>query len=83
MTSNPTELAFIRGIDGTRRLEETLAGAKIPRAQARLLLVALSEAGMIQPHENTKRRKAAPAVAAPVAVPTARRRRPSAAASSR
>jgi DNA-binding response OmpR family regulator/tetratricopeptide (TPR) repeat protein len=65
MTSNPTELAFIRSIDGTRRLEETLAGAKIPRAQARLLLVALSEAGMIQPHENTKRRKAAPAVAAP------------------
>jgi DNA-binding response OmpR family regulator/tetratricopeptide (TPR) repeat protein len=65
MTSNPTELAFIRSIDGTRRLDETLAGAKIPRAQARLLLVALSEAGMIQPHENTKRRKAAPAVAAP------------------
>ena len=65
MTSNPTELAFIRGIDGTHRLEETLAGAKIPRAQARLLLVALSEAGMIQPHENTKRRKAAPAVVAP------------------
>jgi len=68
MTSVPTELAFIRSIDGTRRLEETLANAKIPRAQARLLLVALSEAGMIQPHENTKRRKAAPA-AAPV--PTA------------
>jgi DNA-binding response OmpR family regulator/tetratricopeptide (TPR) repeat protein len=68
MTSNPTELAFIRSIDGTRRLEETLAGAKIARAQARLLLVALSEAGMIQPHENTKRRKAAAPVAAPAPV---------------
>jgi len=72
MTSNPTELAFIRSIDGTRRLEEILARAEIPREQARLLLVALSEAGMIQPHETTSRRKAAAPVAAPApaAVPT-------------
>ncbi len=69
MTSNATELAFIRSIDGTRRLEEILARAQIPREQARLLLVALSEAGMIQPHETTSRRKAAAPAAAPVPAP--------------
>jgi DNA-binding response OmpR family regulator/tetratricopeptide (TPR) repeat protein len=76
MTANPTELAFIRSIDGTRRLEDILTRAEIPRAQARLLLVALSEAGMIQPQETTSRRKAAaaptataPAPAAPPAAP--------------
>jgi DNA-binding response OmpR family regulator/tetratricopeptide (TPR) repeat protein len=69
MTSSPTELSFIRSIDGTRRLEEILARAEIPRQQARLLLVALSEAGMIQPHETTSRRKASPSPAAPAAVP--------------
>ncbi|HEY5090704.1 MAG TPA: DUF4388 domain-containing protein [Polyangia bacterium] len=65
ITSNPTELAFIRSIDGTRRLEEILARAEIPREQARLLLVALLEAGVIQPHEATSRRKAAAPAAAP------------------
>jgi DNA-binding response OmpR family regulator/tetratricopeptide (TPR) repeat protein len=69
MTSSPTELSFIRSIDGTRRLEEILARAEIPRQQARLLLVALSEAGMIQPHETTSRRKAPPAAPA-AATPT-------------
>ncbi len=68
ITSNPTELAFIRSIDGTRRLEEILARAEIPREQARLLLVALSETGVIQPHEATSRRKA-PAAAPPPAAP--------------
>jgi DNA-binding response OmpR family regulator/tetratricopeptide (TPR) repeat protein len=65
ITSNPSELAFIRSIDGTRRLEEILARAEIPREQARFLLVALSEAGMIQPHEATSRRKAAAPPSAP------------------
>jgi DNA-binding response OmpR family regulator/tetratricopeptide (TPR) repeat protein len=68
MTSNPTELAFIRGIDGTRRLEEILERAEIPPAQARLLLVALSEAGMIEANEaTTSRRKVMAATGAPPA----------------
>jgi DNA-binding response OmpR family regulator/tetratricopeptide (TPR) repeat protein len=71
MTSNPTELAFIRSIDGTRRLEEILARAQIPREQARLLLVALSEAGMIQSHETTSRRKPPAPSAVPAPVPPA------------
>jgi DNA-binding response OmpR family regulator/tetratricopeptide (TPR) repeat protein len=59
MTSDPTELAFIAGggLDGTRQLEAIIAGATIPTAKARLLLVALSEAGMIQPVEGTSRRR--------------------------
>jgi CheY-like chemotaxis protein len=51
MTADPTELAFIRRIDGSTRLESILDGAEIPRDKARLLLVALSEAGMIGPAE--------------------------------
>ena len=44
-----------------------LERAEIPRDKARLLLVALSEAGMIQRHETTARKKGAPPVA-PVGV---------------
>jgi len=58
MTADPSELAFIRGIDGTRQLEEILSYARIPTPKARLLVVALSEAGMIQPQETTSRRRA-------------------------
>jgi DNA-binding response OmpR family regulator len=66
MTSDPVELAFIQSIDGGRQLEAILDHAEIPRDKARLLLVALSEAGMLQRHETTTRRKGA---AAPVAPP--------------
>ena len=59
MTADATEQAFIRGLDGARQLESILSNAKIPTAKARLLLVALSEAGMIQPREATSRRRAA------------------------
>ena len=45
MSGDPTELAFIRGLDGSRQLEAILADARIPAPKARLLLVALSEAG--------------------------------------
>jgi CheY-like chemotaxis protein len=48
MTDDTTELAFIRSVDGTERLESVLDRATIPRDKARLLLVALSEAGMIR-----------------------------------
>ena len=71
MTADPTEQAFIHDLDGSRQLEAILAHAKVPTPKARLLLVALSEAGMIQPREATSRRRvavlptAAPAPAAP------------------
>ena len=68
MTSDATEQAFIRDLDGARHLETILSSAKISPAKARLLLVALSEAGMIQPREATSRRRA---VAAPSAAAAA------------
>ncbi|HET6147775.1 MAG TPA: DUF4388 domain-containing protein [Polyangia bacterium] len=49
MSSDPTELSFIRRIAGSERLEDLLNGAEIPRDKATLLLVALSEAGVITP----------------------------------
>ncbi len=75
MTADPSELAFIRGIDGTRQLETILTEAKIPARKACSLLVALSEAGMIQPQEKTetgisrRRAPAAPNGAAPGSAP--------------
>jgi len=60
MTADPAELAFIRALDGTRLLEAILDEVRIPPAKARLLLVALAESGMIQPHETTSRTPAAP-----------------------
>ena len=59
MTADATEQAFIRGLDGARQMGTIVSNAKIPTAKARLLLVALSEAGMIQPREATSRRRAA------------------------
>ena len=51
MTSLPTEREFVRGIDGRTRLETVLDSARITRDKARLLLVALAEAGMIEPSD--------------------------------
>jgi DNA-binding response OmpR family regulator/tetratricopeptide (TPR) repeat protein len=62
MTSDPGEVALIRSIDGTKQLEAILEHAEISRDKARLLLVALSEAGMLQRHEK----KGAAPVAPPV-----------------
>ncbi len=59
MTSDPVELAFIQSIDGSKQLDVILERAEIPRDKARLLLVALSEAGMLQRHEATTKRKGA------------------------
>jgi DNA-binding response OmpR family regulator len=66
MTSEPVELAFIQSIDGTRQLEAILDHAEISRDKARLLLVALSEAGMLQRLETTTKKKGAAPVAPPV-----------------
>jgi tetratricopeptide (TPR) repeat protein len=69
MTSDATELGFIRGIDGSARLETILDSAPIARDKARLLLVALSEAGMITPADAPLRRKPTPPP--PTATPAA------------
>jgi CheY-like chemotaxis protein/DnaJ-domain-containing protein 1 len=61
MTSLPTEREFVRGIDGRTRLETVLDSARITRDKARLLLVALAEAGMIEPSEAPAPRPESPA----------------------
>ena len=60
VTSDPTEQEFVREIDGRTRLETVIESARIPRDKARLLLVALSQAGMIEPSEAPARRLATP-----------------------
>ena len=47
MTADANERRFIDGLDGTVKLEAALASSPIPIDRARLLLVAMSEAGMI------------------------------------
>jgi tetratricopeptide (TPR) repeat protein len=69
MTSDPVELAFIQSIDGSKQLEVILEKAEIAREKARLLLVALSEAGMLQRNENTTRKKGAPVAPSVSSVP--------------
>jgi curved DNA-binding protein CbpA len=59
ITGDPSELAFIRSIDGATRFETVLAAAAIPREKAQLLLVAMSEAGMIAPGDPPARRRVA------------------------
>ena len=70
MTADAAEQAFIRDLDGARQMGTILSRAKLPSRisfdKARLLLVALSEAGMIQPREATSRRRA-PATPEPAA----------------
>ncbi|HVU50413.1 MAG TPA: DUF4388 domain-containing protein [Polyangia bacterium] len=66
VTTDPAELAYINSIDGTESIAEILARAPIAQEEARLLLVALSEAGMITHAEGpSARRRGAPAPAAP------------------
>lgn len=54
ITADPAELAFIESLDGTSRLESLLASARIPLGRVRLLLVAMSEAGMIVPSRSAR-----------------------------
>lgn len=60
MTGDASDLAFIRSIDGKRPVRTLLDRAEIEPDKARLLLVALSEAGMIQATEVTSRSKLPP-----------------------
>lgn len=60
LTSDPTEQEFVRQIDGRTRLETVIESARIPRDKARLLLVALSQAGMVEPSDSPARRPATP-----------------------
>jgi DNA-binding response OmpR family regulator/tetratricopeptide (TPR) repeat protein len=75
VTSDPTEEEFVREIDGRTRLETVIESARIPRDKARLLLVALSQAGMIEPSDSPARRASTPtptgvdAPVGPAAVP--------------
>jgi DNA-binding response OmpR family regulator/curved DNA-binding protein CbpA len=65
ISTDPTELAFIRSLEGNHPVEAILKGAEIPPDKARLLLVALLESGMIERSETTSRRKSAPGPAPP------------------
>ena len=56
LTTDPDERAFALGIDGTRRLNPILDEASIPAREARLMLVAMAEAGMIEPARSSARR---------------------------
>jgi len=55
ITSDPNERRFIDGLDGTIKLEAALASSPISIDRARLLLVAMSEAGMIAPSHTAAR----------------------------
>jgi curved DNA-binding protein CbpA len=54
MTADANERRFIDGLDGTVKLEAALASSPIPIDRARLLLVAMSEAGMITPSQASR-----------------------------
>jgi len=56
ITSDPNEQRFIDSLDGSVKFEAALATSMIPTDRARLLLVAMAEAGMIVPaHEPATR----------------------------
>ena len=61
ITADANEQRFIAGLDGSLRFEAALASTLIPTDRARLLLVAMSEAGMISPAQVAAR----PSVEAP------------------
>jgi CheY-like chemotaxis protein/tetratricopeptide (TPR) repeat protein len=64
ISAEPAEVAYINSI-GTERIDDILGRAPISRDKARLLLVALSEAGMLAPaYGASARRRGAPAAAA-------------------
>ena len=60
MTADPTEQEFVRQIDGRTRLETVIESARISPDKARLLLVALSQAGMIEPSDTPVRQATTP-----------------------
>ena len=71
VTSDPAEQRFIHDIDGRTRLETVIDSARIPRDKARWLLVALSQAGMIEPADTPIRKHGTPTPAAAPVSPAA------------
>ncbi len=58
ITRDAAELRFIDSIDGTKRLESLLGSTSITTDRARLLLAAMSEAGMVEPARTAAKRVA-------------------------
>jgi curved DNA-binding protein CbpA/DNA-binding response OmpR family regulator len=56
ITNDPAERRFVEGLDGSRRLEAVMASAPIALAEARLMVVAMAEAGMIEPSRVASKR---------------------------
>jgi DNA-binding response OmpR family regulator len=56
LSADADERSFALDIDGTRRLQTVLDEANIPARDARLMLVAMAEAGMIEPTRSPGRR---------------------------
>ena len=54
ITADPSERRFIESLDGSLRLEAALSASPVPTQRARLLLVAMSEAGMIEPSRSKR-----------------------------
>src|SRR5205814_1180990 len=54
ITADPSERRFIESIDGSLRLEAALSASPVPIQRTRLLLVAMSEAGMIEPSRSKR-----------------------------
>jgi curved DNA-binding protein CbpA len=70
VTMDPVALAYINSIDGGEGIDEILARAPIARDEARVLLVALAESGMITHAEGpSARRRGTPAMAAALTSP--------------
>jgi DNA-binding response OmpR family regulator len=76
ITADLAERGFVESLDGSLRLEAAMASATIPADKARLLLVAMSEAGMIEPLRTPlrripeePRRRVAPPTATPERTP--------------
>ena len=80
ITSDVNERRFIDGLDGTVKLEAALASSPIPIDRARLLLVAMCEAGMIVAtraplQEDEVRRTPRPVDLGSKSIPTSERSR--------
>jgi DNA-binding response OmpR family regulator/curved DNA-binding protein CbpA len=58
LSGDPAERHFVESIDGSRRLQAVLDAAPISAREARVLLVAMAEAGMIVPSRTPIRRPA-------------------------
>ncbi len=56
ITTDPAERRFIEALDGSRRIENLLENAPIALGEARLLLVAMAEAGMIEPSRTPSKK---------------------------